>query len=261
MNQLKLDAYTLKIIAIIGMFANHAVITWWDIIPAWLAPIMYAAGGLTFPIMAYFVTEGYRHTRDLKKYIFRLVAVGAVALPFHYIALGSILGPQYPLFNIMFSIAFGLVLLMIYDRMKKKTLFWVLYVIIVLPLSTFLLEWYFIGVTMILMYHIIQNENRRRMMPAILAGVVWFLLSIMSRLSIAAMQAMEDAGIEVGVSLEGLIGDPAFINIMSTFTLGCILAALLLKAYNGERGKNAKWLFYAFYPLHLALLAGVAWLI
>ena len=55
---LSLDAYKLKWIAIIGMVLNHIVIAWWDIVPVGLAVPMYAAGGLTFPILSYFVVEG-----------------------------------------------------------------------------------------------------------------------------------------------------------------------------------------------------------
>ena len=67
-----LDAYKLKWIAIIAMALNHMVIAWWAAIPLWLAFPMYAVGGVTFPIMGYFVVEGYKHTSNFKKYILRL---------------------------------------------------------------------------------------------------------------------------------------------------------------------------------------------
>ena len=41
------------------------------------------------------------------------------------------------------------------------------------------------------------------------------------------------------------------------FQFGGLLAPLLLKCYNGERGSAAtfhKWFFYVFYPAHLLLL-------
>jgi len=67
-----LDAYKLKWIAIIGMVLSHMVYAWQDIMPLWLMIPLMATGGLTYPIMGYFVIEGYKHTSDVKKYLLRL---------------------------------------------------------------------------------------------------------------------------------------------------------------------------------------------
>ena len=249
----KLDAYKLKWIAIIGMFVNHALITWWAIIPAWLRIPLYAAGGLTFPIMAYFVVEGYRHTSDLIRYMLRLLIFGLIALPFHVVALGMPLGGGYPLLNIMFSIILGLIVLVLYDKIKIRALFWLLYILVIVPITFIFFEWYFIGVTMILLYHIIRNETARRIVPPIFAGVSWALFSFLAIFSIQFAAGME--GFEVPA---GLVGNMEFLIIMPTFAIGCFLAAFLVKNYNGQRGKRMKWLFYAFYPIHLAVLAAVA---
>jgi hypothetical protein len=120
----KLDAYKLKWIAVIGMFFNHMVIAWWEVIPAGLTLPLYAAGGLTFPITAYFVVEGYRHTSNLKKYMLRVLIVGLISLPFHILAIHIPLGPGYPMLNIMFSIVLGLTVLVLYDKIKYRVIFW-----------------------------------------------------------------------------------------------------------------------------------------
>jgi len=143
-HMIRLDAYKLKLIAIIGMITSHMVITWWDIIPAILRYPMYAAGGLTFPIMAYFVAEGYKHTSNLKRYILRILIFGLIALPFHILTISIPMGGgnpmYYPFLNIMFNIIVSLLVLMLYDKIKIKSLFWVIYAIIIVPLSFVLLE-------------------------------------------------------------------------------------------------------------------------
>ena len=247
---ISLDAYKLKWIAIIGMFANHMVIAWWEILPLWLNFPMYAAGGLTFPIMAYFVVEGYRHTSNLPKYILRLLIFGLIALPFHVLALGVPLGGGYPILNIMFTIILSLLVLVLYDKIKARALFWVLFAIVIVPVSLFFFEWYFIGVTTVLLFHIIKNENTRRIVPPIFAGVSWLLLSLLSLVSMQFVDGFEELG--------GLVADSDFTVVMMTFVIGCVAAAILLKNFNGERGRRMKWLFYAFYPIHLAILTGVA---
>jgi len=247
---LSLDAYKLKWIAIIGMVLNHMVIAWWDILPMWLMFPLYALGGLTFPIMGYFVVEGYKYTSNLRRYILRLLVIGLIAMPFHILALGVPLGAGNPMFypwlNIMFAIILSLLVLVLYDKIRFRVLFWLIYVIIIVPISFIFFEWYFIGVTMVLLFYIIPNESARRIVPPIFSGVCWLAFSLLP---------MELPYELIPEGFNPLIANPDFINVMSTFFIGCALAAVLLKGYNGERGKPMKWLFYAFYPLHLAVLA------
>lgn len=246
---LSFDAFKLKWIAIIGMVLNHIVIAWWDIIPVGLAIPLYAAGGLTFPIMAYFVVEGYRHTSNLKKYITRLFIFGAISIPFHALTFGF-LG-----LNIMFTIILGIISILLYDKIKIRPLFWLLFIIIAL-LTTFpiFFDWAIIGLVVVLLTHIIKNENARRIVPAIVAGAFMLVFSLLGVLGAAGSPYGQ-------IEMAGLPGYDLTLMLVSTvFIVGCLVAAVLLKNFNGERGKRMKWLFYAFYPLHLAVLGIVAFL-
>ena len=243
---LSFDAFKLRWIAIVGMVLNHVVIAWWEIIPTWLAVPMYAVGGLTFPIMAYFVVEGYKHTSNLKKYILRLLVFGIISIPFHALTFG------YLGLNIMFTIIVGILCILLYDKIKIRPLFWVLFVIIAL-LTTFpiFFDWAIIGVVVLLLTHIIKNEKARRIVPAIVSGLFMLLFSLFG------LWAAGDTYAQVEVA--GLPGYDATLMLVSTvFVIGCFGAAFLLKNFNGERGKRMKWLFYSFYPLHLAVLGIVA---
>ena len=253
---LRLDAYKLKWIAIIGMVLNHMVFALWGALPLWLAFPMYAAGGVTFPIMAYFVVEGYKHTSNLKKYLFRLCIFGIISIPFHILVFRGGIGV-----NIMFTIMLSLLALVMYDKIKSPVVFWILFVILLAISTMLVMDWYIIGPVVVIMYYIIKKENVRRLLPGIVAGVFWFVFLGLGLLGLIATEAMIEAGYEAEIMTGGMAMDfftVEFFTVAMTFIVGCIIGAVLIRGYNGERGKRMKWLFYAFYPLHLAILAAVS---
>jgi hypothetical protein len=51
-----------------------------------------------------------------------------------------------------------------------------------------------------------------------------------------------------------LLGGIAALTILSPYELPAIIDLLFIKFYNGRRGINLKYIFYAFYPVHLFIL-------
>ncbi|MCL2446623.1 MAG: conjugal transfer protein TraX [Oscillospiraceae bacterium] len=224
-----LNAFQLKWIAIIGMVFNHISLAFDAVIPLWLDIPIYAVGGLTFPIMAYFAVEGYRHTRSLDSYTGRLALFGAIAIPFHALVFGG-----WGL-NIMFTIIVGLFCLWLHDSMIKRRMqvqFWVIFAGIcgLMAWQPVHFDWSVIGVIMIVLTHVIKHEPARRVVPPLLAASWWTLPAL-------------------------LTFDLSSVSIFTlVFALGSVLAALLLFNYNGQRGRPMKWTFYIAYPAHLAVI-------
>ena len=243
---LKCNGYQLKIIAIIGMVLNHMVFGWWEILPPWLAAIMYATGGLTFPILAYFVVEGYRHTSSLKRYVGRILLFGVLSIPFHAMVFGAV-G-----LNIMFTIAISIWILYLHDNMQKRLWFWLVFVLLCGVTVLFAFDWGIIGPIVVLLFHRIQDEKKRRIIPPIVAGIVNF--------SVTAFIALAMLSPEMAAELAKTspMMTMTYALVAMTFIVGCFFAAFLLKNFNGERGRRSKWLFYVCYPLHLAFIAGVS---
>ena len=251
---LSLDAYKLKWIAIIGMVLSHMLYAWWDVLPFWLILILSGLGGLTFPIMSFFVVEGYKHTSNLKKYMFRLFVFGLIAAPFHFLVIA------WPLLNIMFSIVWGLFILVLYDKIRIRALFWVLYIVVIIPVSFLVFEYYFIGTNLILMFYIIKNENARRIVPPLFAGVTWLVIAALGLWQISLMSA--DAVVQETIFRnQHLLYNRNFMISIFPFALVSMFVAFLLKSFNGERGKRMKWFFYVVYPLHFAVLAAIGLII
>jgi len=245
---LRLNAYQLKWVAIFGMITSHAVYALGEMMPLWLMIPLMGAGGLTFPIMAYFVVEGYKHTSNLKRYMFRLFVFGVISIPFYMLTFR-----MFQL-NIMFSIMLGIVTLMLYDKIKIKALFWILFVFILLPVSIFF-DWYIMSIIMILTYYIIKGETARRIVPSVLGGIGWGAMFVTGIWGLTQMQA---AGNYVAIAnFEAQWGDMDFMISAVFMLVGMAVAVILLLRQNGERGKRMKWTFYVMYPLHFAVL-GIA---
>ncbi|MCL2286229.1 MAG: conjugal transfer protein TraX [Firmicutes bacterium] len=256
MKSLSFDAYTLKWIAVIGMIANHVAIGLAPVLPLVPLLILYAAGGLTYVIMAYFVVEGYKYTSNLKKYIGRLLMFGIIAQAFHPTVLGvtDILGSGFFL-NIMFTIALSLFVLLMYDKIKIRFLFWLLF--IVACAAAMFMDLFFIGVLVPLLYYIIKKESRRRTLPGIISGIIFAVFGILSAIAPLIYLTTGELAEEVyaAVAMTGMTAE--LMLVTPIFAVGCFLGAILIRNYNGDRGKPAKWLFYVAYPLHLAIIAAV----
>ena len=257
------DAFALKMIAIIGMAMQHTVLVLGELIPTALHFPLQFGGGFTFPIMAFFLVEGYRHTRNFKKYATRIFIFALISQVPHMMSLGTIdMGFNFFLGNIMFTLFVGLVILWMYDNMKKRWLFWLLFVL--LSFITLACDWGLIGPVMILLYHTIKTEKLKRTVVPFLA--FWFNIIVIVGIAFV---------VGLAVAMGEILGDPdlmyAFeqaddINLFHAFAgflfpVGMLASIPILRRFNGERGRSMKYLFYAFYPLHLLAIALLAYVL
>lgn len=131
MKKKSFDSNTIKLIAILAMTIDHIA---WTIFPGYpkeLVPlIMHLIGRITCPIMCYFVAEGYHYTRNVKKYTGRMFLFAIIShfsyiyasmgfvgwksfIPFYY---GNMLNQT----SVMWSLAWGLVMLRVVNSKKIK---------------------------------------------------------------------------------------------------------------------------------------------
>ncbi len=222
------SSFTLKVVAIVAMTMNHAANIFFYHLPFVAQCILYGAGGLTFPIMAFLLVEGYRKTSNLKKYAFRLGVFALISQIPYSLFLA-------PMGNVLFTLLLGLAVLYLNDHLENRGAFWLSFAGI--ALIGLFLDWGFIGVIMIYLFHVLENQKERIAWPVSLA-IISLGLPRLSDFTGALMNA----------------GDWSYLPMLLYPLVGCTLTIPLLSAYRGRRGQSMKWFFYAYYPTHIAVL-------
>lgn len=217
-----ISSSTLKITAIVGMTCNHAAWLFADVLPFPVYCILTGVGGLTFPIMAFLIAEGWRHTSDCRRYLLRLGLFALVSQIPYWLFLSHEL-------NVMFTLFIGLLVLHLHDVMKNRIAWFG--VVVVGVAASALCDWGIVGVPMILMAGLLPTLRERALYSAALPCAAFGIPSLLSLMA----------------------GNP---NAIATllYALGNGAAGALLCTYNGTRELPLKWFFYVYYPAHIAVL-------
>ena len=227
-----LDSTALRLLAILFMVLDHL---WATVVPGnlWLTCL----GRLAFPIFAFQLCEGYRHTGDFRRYRRRLLVFALLSeIPFNLFYAGSVIFPFHQ--NVLFTLLLGLLAIRQADRLrreegiKKKSLRCLALLLILAGGVVLFPDYGLMGVMTVLCFFVFRDHRL-------------FQLAAMAVLNIFAFK-----GQTIPVSLGAL----AFDFPIQGFAL---LALPLIWLYNGEKGPGGKGLrlfWYIFYPLHMLAL-------
>ncbi len=231
-----MTSFVLKLIAMITMVIDHVADAYFKKTTA-----VNLIGRIAFPIFAFQISEGYAHTKNLKKYFLRLFLFAIISqIPF--MLFRSIFANDVRL-NIFFTLFFGMLAIFAYDNITKSSLNLIKnntinncikYSIAVFPaivigfLAEFLkFDYGFFGIAIIFIFYIFKNNK--------------ILMSIF--FSIACI-------INYGISIF-MYGYNYLYVLLCLFT---ILPIVFILLYNGKQGKKIKYFLYAFYPVHLLII-------
>lgn len=223
-----MNSFTLKLIACISMLIDHTT----AIFVQPYSPLYIVGRGIgriAFPIFCFLVVEGFFHTRSVKKYLLRLGVFALISeIPFDFALWdASYMRNHFSHQNIFFTLFIGLLTIAVYDYVAKKyktepftlNLLSVITIVAGGVLATLLkTDYSFYGILIILVFYIFHYNKKAMAIAYVL--LIGFLFGGWSLLAIGALP--------------------------------------LIWFYNGEKGPNVKYAFYAFYPVHLLLLGWIA---
>lgn len=238
---------------------------------------MHYIGRLSYPIYIYLIYNGLLHTKDKYKYFRNLCLVGFLSqIPYsllfesrNYTAgdtpflvnfpdlqmlvvcgffsliliiyfhskmalLASstlLLGCIYvaykgytlctPRLNVMFGLAGAVTFSIAYDYFKKKKYTVAVMIFLYALMLLINADYYFANIIIVAMLLLLPiPEKIKRVIPAIVMGIEY-----------------------------------VFVYEMPYYVTAMIIVCIPLLLYNGKKGKNAKWVFYYYYPVHLAILS------
>lgn len=239
-----ISGMTLKIIALLLMFLDHAALIFFAG-TIWYLPGRIL-GRISFPIFCFLIVEGYCHTRSVRRYAGRLFLFALISeIPFDYAFFGKIVYMGYQ--NVFFTLFLGLLALACYDMAVG----WGMIILILLAAWFFHTDYNAFGVVLILVLYIGRNRMNLKNQQLEEQGNIGQSENVriyQRRWNYYVTTAFPAALVIIGYGL---------LKGFSIEGFGA-LALILIGYYNGEKGNGRipSLLFYAIYPLHL-LLAGL----
>ena len=235
-------SFSLHMMAMAFMLCDHL---WGTIIRGndWLTCI----GRLTFPIYAFMIVEGYFHTKDLRKYVRRLLVFAVLSeIPFN-LAMGSRI--FYPIHqNVLWSFLIAIGLIHWNEKTKEKQMWKRIPVAIVsvcigylAGLITFV-DFYHAGILMVLVFYFFRGRTW------------WCRLGQLICLWYINFEMLGGFSYEVN-----LFGETHFIARQG-FALLALIPIWLYRGKQGYHSKALQYCYYAFYPVHLLILGSLKFL-
>ena len=233
----EVTSFILHILAMALMLCDHL---WATVVPGndWLTCI----GRLAFPIFAFLTVEGYFHTKNLKKYVQRLLVFALLSeVPFNLMLGSRVFYPIHQ--NVLWTFLLGIWMIHWNEKAKHFPLWRRLLraagsVFVGLFVGTLLfVDYSGIGVLMVLTFYFFRGRKWWNFV-AQLVVLYWLNAEVLSGFS----YQLELFGREIWIVRQGF----------------AVLALIPIWLYRGQQGHHSKvfrWICYGFYPAHMLLLA------
>ncbi len=230
-----LTSNMLRTIAVLLMLSDHIWATYMSF-GNWMTYI----GRMAFPIFAFQIAEGFVHTSNFKKYVFRLLGFALVTeIPFNLFYSSRWFNPYHQ--NVLFTLLLGLLAIYVIDNLKKNrtpknivlSVLWLVLICVATTLG--FVDYGFSGMLTVVMFYILRDFPFAwlcQLVAMVLINIVFFEGQVFP---------VEILGKTFEIPSQGF----------------AVFSLIPIWLYGGRKGKSSKIMqygFYAFYPVHMLIL-------
>ncbi len=197
--------------------------------------LLRMVGRLSFPLFAWLIANGAYHTKNINAYFFRLLVLAGISqIP--YILIHRLYDPSFSSLNIFFTLAMGLGLIIVLQKQKGLFIRSIALSIGLVISFIFQFDYGAAGVLSILFFFYFFNN---------------FFTVILSQILIYFM-VFPAQSLLYGITTQ--TGSSIYIPEIAVIQPLAILSILFIAMYTGKEGPKLKYIFYPFYPVHLAIM-------
>lgn len=222
-----MSAFQIKILAILAMIIDHIGLFFF---PQYY--LLRIIGRLSFPLFAWLIANGVKHTKNGLLYLQRLFILACVSqIPFT-IANHKI-GNSYWFFNVVFTLCLGLTVALAFERSPNwrwRAIFTALALVIAYIGNT---DYGVAGVLSVICFYLFFEKPWKMVVSQIIvysAPVLWF------------------------VGTHVFYHKLAYVSVYNFNELVALVSLVPIYRYTKKEGFKAKYLFYIFYPLQYLII-------
>lgn len=262
--------------------------------------VMRLIGRIAFPIFCFLLIEGFLHTKNVWKYAIRLGIFALISeVPFDFAFYNKPIAMNHQ--NVFFTLLIGLLTMIgfkaIADYLKEKKWLPVMAVLgaIIIGASIAIAPFGIVSNLNLLLRNIGGDGIPMRSVGVIIAVifsvialVIYAIMCKMSSVQKASLRFADLVVLAAGMYLAELLntdysgfgvltiavvyglrkstvksflGACVTLTIMSLMEVTAFITLIPASMYNGKRGLSLKYVFYLFYPVHLAILYLICYLL
>ena len=204
--------------------------------------VLRFTGRLAFPLFCFLLVEGFFHTRDLRRYVLRLLLLALLSeIPFDLMYGGTWFYPVHQ--NVIWTLLLGILGVHLMETVRKKQKTWLYLLVSALVVAAGavlgtlgMVDYYGAGVLTVFIFYFFHGRKWWCLLGQ-LAALYWVNVELLGGL----MYPIQLFGMDFELCQQGL----------------ALLALVPIWLYRGRQGYHSKpfqYACYAFYPVHMLIL-------